>query len=106
MSRDYHDLPLFSWQPPRQVIAFPLVNRMGKIRDVARKLLEKTTERHAGYYTKQVSDGLTAHLDRLGLSPEERNRQIDDFWTRVEQEVIRLSYQRPGAGSHDPRGAA
>ncbi|WP_042777826.1 DUF6074 family protein [Sinorhizobium fredii] len=100
------DLPLFAWQPPCKLIAFPMINRIGKIRDVARKLHDKATDRHAEYYVKQVSDGLTSHLDRLGLSPEERNRQIDDFWTKVEQEVIRLSYQRPGAGSHDPRGAA
>ncbi len=103
---DGKDLPLFAWQPPVKVIAFPLVNRVGKIRDVARKLHEKTTDRHAGYYLKQVTDGLAAHLDRLGISPDERERQIDAFLTKVEQEVIRLSFQRSGAGSHDPRGAA
>lgn len=100
------DLPLFTWKPQCRVIAFPMVNRIGKIRDVARKLHDKATDRHAEYYVKQVSDGLAAHLERLGVPPEERNRQIDDFWSKVEQEVIRLSYQRPGAGSHDPRGAA
>ncbi|APO74585.1 hypothetical protein AM571_CH01764 [Rhizobium etli 8C-3] len=103
---DSKDLPLFAWQPPIKIIAFPLINRVGKIRDVARKLHDKATDRHAEYYLKQVTDGLVAHLDRLGLSPEERERQIDAFWAKVEQEVIRLSYQRPDAGSHDPRGAA
>ncbi|AFL53997.1 hypothetical protein ABIE78_006374 [Sinorhizobium fredii] len=100
------DLPLFAWQPPCKLIAFPMANRVGKIRDVARKLAEKTTERHAGYYAKQVTDGLTAHFDRLGIPPHERDQQIDAFWTKVEQEVLRLTYQSSGAGSHDPRGAA
>lgn len=100
------DLPLFAWQPPLKVTTFPLINRVGKIRDVARKLYDKATDRHAEYYVKQVTDGLIAHLDRFGLSPEERDQQIDAFWTKVEQEVIRLSYQRPGAGDRDPRGAA
>ncbi len=100
------DLPLFAWQPPCKLIAFPMVNRVGKIRDVARKMIDKATDRHADYYQRQVTEALICQLEKLGLSEIEQDAQIGAFWCKVEQEMIRQTYQRPGAGSHDPRGAA
>jgi hypothetical protein len=93
------DLPLFAWSPPLcQLIAFPLVRRVGKVRDVAQKMLDKSTDRHADYYRNQVSDALLKHLTRLGLSEREQDEQIGAFWTAVDVEAARLTYrgQRPG----------
>lgn len=103
----HSDLPLFTWKPSAcRLIAFPMVNRVGKIRDVARKMLDKSTDRHAEYYQKQVTEALIGQLEKIGLSEIEQDEQIGAFWCKVEQEMIRQSYQRPGTGSHDPRGAA
>ncbi|MDX0581955.1 hypothetical protein GOD01_03365 [Sinorhizobium medicae] len=100
------DLPLFEWRPPCKVIAFPMVSRVGKIRDVARKMMDKASERHAEYYQRQVTEGLIAQLVKIGLSEIEQDEQIGAFWTKVEQEMVRMTYGRSGAGNHDPRGAA
>jgi hypothetical protein len=96
------DLPLFSWQPPAcELIPFPLDRRIGKIRDVAAKLLDKSTERHANFYRSQISDALTAHLSKLGLSPEEQSTQISVFFAKVQDEVARITYRgsRPGGAA-------
>lgn len=100
------DLPLFAWQPPCELIAFPMVNRVGKIRDVAAKLLDKSTDRHAEYYRVQVEDGLIRQFERLSLSHTEIDHQLRSFWSKVDEEVVRLTYQPGGAGTRDPRGAA
>jgi hypothetical protein len=34
------DLPLFAWQPPKQILLFPLTKRIGKVRHTATKLKE------------------------------------------------------------------
>ena len=100
------DLPLFSWKPPAcTMIPFPMSHRVGKIRDVAAKLLEKGTERHADYYCKQVTDGLVAQFEKIGLSEEQQGEQIGSFWSKVHQEVARLQH-RSTAGNNNPKGAA
>lgn len=98
------DLPLFAWQPPCKVIAFPLVHRVGKVRDVARKMIEKSTDRHAAFYQRQVTEALVAHLERLGIPENQQDEQIVAFWRKVENEMARLCYR--GTGNNDPRGAA
>lgn len=97
----HSDLPLFNWQPPCKLIPFPLVNRVGRIRDVASKLVDKTTDRHADYYRCQVSEGLVHQLEKLGLSRSSIDRELDRFWHEVEREVARQSYR-----GHRPGGAA
>ena len=97
------DLPLFAWQPPCTVVAFPMKNRIGKIRDVASKLLDKHTERHADYYCRQVTDSLIAQFNRAGIPAEQQDEQIGAFWMKVDQEAARLRYRGTG---NDPRGAA
>lgn len=104
MSGHHTDLPLFAWQPPCMIIAFPLEHRVGKVRDVARKLLAKTTERHADYYASQIEDALRHHLSKAGVSQIEQDRQICAFWGKVNAEIARLTHR--GTGSNDPRGAA
>lgn len=95
------DLPLLSWSPPCQIIAFPLINRVGRIRDVAQKMIEKNTERHADYYRGQVSDALDKSLQKIGISKTQRERQICVFFMEVEKEIIRLRYR-----NMKPEGAA
>jgi hypothetical protein len=86
---------------PCDVVAFPLIRRIGKIRDVASKMLAKSTDRHAESYRDQVTTGLLGHLTRLGISEREQDEQIGAFWSAVQAEMIRLTYrgQRPGGSA-------
>ncbi|TGS95277.1 hypothetical protein EN814_16380 [Mesorhizobium sp. M2D.F.Ca.ET.171.01.1.1] len=77
-----------------QVIAFPLIQRTGKIRDVATKMLAKTTDRHAESYRDQVTAALVSQFDRLGVVEHERDRQVTQFWAAVQTEIIRQSYRQ------------
>ncbi|AVA21589.1 DUF6074 family protein [Rhizobium sp. NXC24] len=104
--KSYTDLPLFAWQPACRVITYPLSRRVGKIRDVASKMLTKTTDNHREWYMKQVTEALLNHLEKVGLSEIEVDEQIGAFWTKVENEMTRLSYGRSAGGNNDPRGAA
>ncbi|MCZ7488519.1 DUF6074 family protein [Rhizobium rhizogenes] len=88
------------------LIPFPMANRVGKIRDVASKLIEKHTDRHADYYCKQVTEALTAQFDRLGFSEDQKDEQIGAFWTKVHHEVVRLRHRGGPTGSNNPKGAA
>ncbi|NEJ57500.1 DUF6074 family protein [Rhizobium ruizarguesonis] len=97
------DLPLFAWQPPCKIVAFPMVARVGKIRDVARKLASKTTDRHADHYVSLITEGLQVQFSKIGIPEHEQDEQIGAFWTKVDQEVARISYRGTG---NNPRGAA
>ncbi|MBZ3693228.1 DUF6074 family protein [Phyllobacterium calauticae] len=91
-----------SIQPERcQLIVFPLVNRVGKVRDVAFKMLDKATDRHADFYRHQVTEALLRHLDRMGIGKVEQDEQIGAFWAKVQDEMNRLSYHfnRPGGAA-------
>lgn len=101
----HSDLPLFSWQPVCIVISFPLSRRMGKVRDVAAKMLDKTTERHADQYRAQVTEALVKQMARSGINQAVQSAEIEAFWAKVHEEMVRLTYQRRGR-SPDPRGAA
>jgi hypothetical protein len=99
------DLPLFVWQAACKIIPYPMINRVGKIRDVASKLLDKQTDRHAEYYCKQVTDALIGQFQRIGLSEEQQDEQIGAFWSKVDQEVSRLRH-KSSSGNNNPKGAA
>ena len=73
-----------------QIIPFPLTKRVAKVRDVAAKLMEKTSDRHAEAYRNQVADGLFKHLARIGLPEDEQDEQVGAFFTAVELELSRL----------------
>ena len=96
---DIRTLPLFAWTPPVKVIAFPLHNRVGKVRDVARKLASKTTERHADSYREQVSEALRGRLAKVGVCLFEQERQITLFWSAVDREVTRIHFRESGGGA-------
>jgi hypothetical protein len=78
---------LLDWNPPCQVVAFPLINRVGRIREVAEKLNAKSLAA-ANFYERQVTEGLLAHLDRLGVDEAEQDRQIACFWDEVCHEAV------------------
>lgn len=98
------DLPLFSWMQPCKFIPFPMVNRVGKIRDVAAKMLDKPTDRHAGYYREQVNAGLLKQFAAIGLPEELQHEQLSLFWEKVRDEMIRQTYHR--SAGLPPGGAA
>ncbi|RWC23230.1 MAG: hypothetical protein E5V21_22020 [Mesorhizobium sp.] len=79
---------------PCQVIAFPLILRVGKIRDVATKMLAKSTDRHAESYRDQVTAALLCHLSRIGIPQGEQDKQLTTFWSAVQTEIIRQSYRQ------------
>ncbi|QND50817.1 hypothetical protein HB779_02120 [Phyllobacterium sp. 628] len=95
------DLPLFSWQQPCKLVSFPLNRRVGKVRDVALKLLEKSTDRHAEFYRNQVTDALLRQLERIGVSETDQDEQLGAFWESVREEMLRLTYRgsRPGGAA-------
>lgn len=99
-----NDLPLFAWQPPPKLIVFPLTARIGKVRHMAVKMPATTTDRHAEYYRKQVTEALLQQLDRFGIPEAEQDEQLGAFWCEVRGEVGRQSYAR--MHSSDPGGAA
>ncbi|KAA1182103.1 hypothetical protein FP026_08430 [Rhizobium tropici] len=100
-----HDLPLFAWKPACKIVLFPMVARVGKVRDVASKMLDKATDRHADYYRRQVTEALISQLDRTGIPENEQDEQLGAFWDAVQNEMIRQCYGS-GALGNDPRGAA
>ncbi|MGH6862335.1 MAG: DUF6074 family protein [Phyllobacterium sp.] len=73
-----------------QIVPFPLTKRISRIRDVAAKLMDKTTDRHAEAYRNQVAEGLFRHLSRLGIAEDEQDEQVGAFFTAVEMELLRL----------------
>jgi hypothetical protein len=71
----------------RIFVPFPINRQIGKIRETARKLLDKSTDRHAAAYRRQVSEALDARLAKLGVSEKDRGREIERFWRAVEVET-------------------
>ncbi|MFK0693084.1 DUF6074 family protein [Mesorhizobium sp. IMUNJ 23033] len=94
-------MDLLDWNPPCQVIAFPLTARIGRIREVASKMLAKSTDRHAESYRDQVTTGLLGHLTRLGIPEPEQDEQIGAFWSAVQAEIFRQTYcgSQPGGSA-------
>lgn len=98
--RDELQPSLLDWTPPEAaVIPFPMAKRTGKVRDVARKLLSKTTDRAVDHYRRQVTEGIEANLTSRHVPTEMHQQQIDAFWLAVECEINRQIYGRnPGNG--------
>lgn len=91
-------LDLLAWQPPRQVILFPMTARVGRIRDVAVKMLDKPTDRAATFYRNQVTDALLRQMDRAEIPEHEQDEQLGAFWQAVQNEMVRLTYCGHGTG--------
>lgn len=96
----HDDLPLFKWVPVGRVTVFPMRRRSGRIRDVALKMLDKSTDRAASSYRNQVTDALVKQLGKAGLGEDERDEHVGEFWSAVQMEIDRLAYRnnRPDGG--------
>ncbi|PSH66929.1 DUF6074 family protein [Phyllobacterium sophorae] len=75
---------------PCQIIVFPLTKRAAKIRDVAAKIMDKTTDRQAEAYRNQAAESLFRHLAKIGVPEDEQDEQVGAFFTAVELELSRL----------------
>lgn len=75
---------------------FPLDRRVGKIRDVAGKLLAKTTERAVEHYRRQVTDALLVNFRSKRVPEERHTEELRRFWLAVDLEVARRLYGRKG----------
>lgn len=103
MSNDGDNLPLFAWkQPECRLIPFPMVNRIGRIRDTAAKMLDKPTEKSAEHYRRQVDEAMTGQLSKIGLLGEQIQTEREAFWNAVEAEMTRQAY----GWRYEPDGAA
>jgi hypothetical protein len=103
MSNDADTLPLFTWkQPDCRLIPFPMVKRIGRIRDTAAKMLDKPTEKSAEHYRRQVDEAMTIQLSKIGLAGEKIEVERAAFWKAVEAEMTR---QVDGWVQHQPDGA-
>ena len=103
MSNDADNLPLFAWkQPECRLIPYPMVNRIGRIRDTAAKMLDKPTEKSAQHYRRQVDEALTGQLSKIGLLGEAIEIERAAFWGAVDAEIARQAY----GWRHGPDGAA
>ncbi len=92
MSNDADKLPLFTWkQPECRLIPFPMVNRIGRIRDTAAKMLDKPTEKSAEHYRRQVDEAMTGQLSKIGLLGEAIADERAAFWKAVDAEMVRQS---------------
>ena len=92
MSNDADNLPLFAWkQPECRLIPFPMVNRIGRIRDTAAKMLDKPTEKSAQHYRRQVDEAMTGQLSKIGLLGEAIEAERAAFWRAVDAEMMQQS---------------
>ncbi|TIX18501.1 MAG: hypothetical protein E5V41_05880 [Mesorhizobium sp.] len=91
---------LFDWHPPCRVIVFPMVNRVGRIRSTAEKMLAKPTDRAAASYRDQVTDAMIRQMGRAGIEEATQDEQIGAFWSAVQAEIIRLAYRGDRPGGH------
>ncbi|WP_425647921.1 DUF6074 family protein [Agrobacterium leguminum] len=90
ISNDADNLPLFAWkQPECRLIPFPMVKRIGRIRDTAAKMLDKPTEKSAEHYRRQVDEAMTGQLSKIGLLGEAIEAERTAFWNAVDLEMTR-----------------
>ncbi|RVH37649.1 DUF6074 family protein [Sinorhizobium meliloti] len=99
------ELPLFRWDPPCKIIAFPLINRVGKIRRCAEVLESKNGRDADGYWRHQIRL-LAEQLGRSGCDEAEVRQQIYEFQQAVQNELVRRTFEAPAKGNGNPQGAA
>lgn len=87
------------------VTAFPAAGRTGRIREVARNLLDMPTDPQSDSYRCQVTRGIEAQLSRVGMAADQQRDEITAFWQAVRDEMGRQVIDRL-KGEIDPKGAA
>ena len=65
------------------IIPFPFNSRVGRVRDVAFKLLNKPTSKSFDYYQRQVSELITKELQNIGQSETRISQELELFWIKV-----------------------
>ena len=81
-----------------QLIIFPMEKQVGRIREVAARLLDKTSDQASDHYRRQVTDAILLSLRKLSVPEAEHAEQLSAFWRAVNGEMIRLSYARYETG--------
>lgn len=87
------------------VTAFPAANRTGRVREVARNLLDMPADRQSDNYRCQVTRGIEAQLSRIGMPTDQQRDEVTAFWQAVRDEMGRQVVDRL-KGEIDPKGAA
>jgi hypothetical protein len=88
MSND--DLPLFRWEPPRQVIPFPTRLRTGHARKVAEQLAQARTNREADSKLTRACQTLKRQMHAAGIPDDEIERQHQTFLQAISVECSRI----------------
>jgi hypothetical protein len=68
-----------------------MINRIGRIRETASKLLDKPTEKSAEHYRRQVADSIRLQFAKIGLDDTVVESEIEIFWRAVQAEAARQS---------------
>jgi Family of unknown function (DUF6074) len=83
-------LDLFDWQPRTNVNCkvrpFPMSRRIGKARDVAQKISEKSSSAAEAYW-KQTVRAMAAQMRAAGISEPEVISQLEAFSTLVGRQM-------------------
>ena len=86
--------PLATTRPndgrPCVVVPFPLARRIGRAREVAAKLANKTCQRASVAYENQVRDGFQSRWRSVGLPEKDFPAGWNDFRRLVQRELARL----------------
>ena len=81
MTKSQHlDLPLFEYEYPTKVLAFPLAKRVGKVRCVAAVMRSMKSEKAADAYYRKIDSSLKKQLINSGVQKFKINGELDSFW--------------------------
>ena len=84
------DLPLFSWDPPRQIIPFPTKLRIGHVRKIAEQLDQARTNREADSRLTRACQTLKRQMRTAGIPEDEIERQHEAFLMAISAECNRI----------------
>lgn len=94
MRRTEHELPLFAWTPPAcRMIPFPSSKRVGHARHVA-SILDRKDGRDATAYWRRICSDMQRQLERAGIDPDRRDRELRAFFDAVQAELDRMAVAR------------
>lgn len=83
-------LPLFKWQPPCKVIAFPADKRRGHAFKIANQLAKARTNKEADW---TLTRALVSYQDKLmeaGVSPALAKRHVEAFERLIWQRCVAI----------------
>ncbi|ANL34092.1 DUF6074 family protein [Rhizobium phaseoli] len=70
-----------------EICVFPLACRIGKIRSVATNLMGSRSEKQSMAYRHQITAGLIAQMEKVGVPPIDQAERIFEFWAAVHTEI-------------------